>query len=146
LNEATVSSVTNFVQEAQAEKERIPSAILITGPSLASHDHLFDQLGQAIKRSGRIPFVSLTAQQCPNLKTLLKHLISRATSSEIPGEGEEDDQLVLSKRKGPRLLNYDLQILQDAVEDQKLEKVIVAFQDCEAYDGSLLSDAIELMK
>lgn len=146
LNEATVSSITTFVQEARAEEERIPSAILITGPSLASHDHLFDQLGQATKHSGRISFVSLTSQQCPNLKTLLKHLISRAASNEIPDEGDEDDQLVSTKRKGPRLLNYDLQILQNAVEDQKLDKVVVAFQDCEAYDGSLLSDAIELMR
>ena len=146
MNDETVESVTNFVQSASSDDERLPSAILVTGPSLASHDTLFHQLSTSTLRLGRTPFASLTSQHAPNLKTLLKHLISKATSIETPDEGEDDDELVSSKRKGPRLLNYDLQILQNAVEDQHIERVVVAFQDCEAFDGSILSDAIDLLR
>ena len=101
---------------------------------------------RGVKASGPVPFLSLPSQLCPNLKTLLKHLIFQATSNESLDEGDEDDQMVISRRRGPRLLNYDLQILHNAVQDQKLDKIVVAFQDCEAFDGSLLSDAIELLR
>ena len=141
-----MTAVTDFIDQAPLHNERLPSAILVTGPSLASHDGLFDQISEATGNLGRLPFVSLTSQHAPNLKTLLKHLIAKATSIDTVDEGDDEDELAPSKRKGPRLLKYDLQILHNAVEEQKLEKVVVAFQDCEAFDGILLSDAIELLR
>lgn len=146
MNEATIHEVTKYVNEATsgASSGRLPSAILITGPSLASHAKLFGQLASRLTVSSRRVFVGLNSSQAPNLKTLLKHLISRGTSSNVLID-EDDDETSATIRKGARLLNYDLQILEHAVNERKLDKVIIAFQDCEAFDGLVLSDAIELL-
>ncbi|KAI9886817.1 MAG: hypothetical protein M1823_001388 [Watsoniomyces obsoletus] len=46
---------------------------------------------------------------------------------------------------GRKLLDYDLEILHGHVRRLELEKVVVAFQDGEAFDGILLSELISLM-
>lgn len=54
--------------------------------------------------------------------------------------------LRLISLKGPKLLSYDLQILYDCVKAHDSQKVIIAFQDSEAFDGALLGDLITLFK
>lgn len=49
---------------------------------------------------------------------------------------------VLIRGQGPKLLNYDLQILYDYVQAHAVQKVVVGFQDSEAFDASLLADLI----
>ena len=48
--------------------------------------------------------------------------------------------------KGRKLLNYDLQILYNYVEAHDIQKVTVAFQDSEAFNGVLLGDLITLFR
>ena len=103
-------------------------------------------MSTSLNTSTRTAFVSLTSNQAPNLKTLLKHLIRKGASSSAVVDEDDDEELTTAGRKGPRLLNYDLQILQNTVTDRKLDQVVVAFQDSEAFDGSLLSDTIELLR
>lgn len=45
-----------------------------------------------------------------------------------------------------KLLNYDLQNLQDYVISHGSEKVVIAFQDSEAFDRDLLADLVILFK
>ena len=70
-------------------------------------------------------------------------LIQKATASTV--EEDEDEELTSTSRKGPRLLNYDLQILHEHVRDRKIEQVVIAFPDTEALGSHLLSELIELM-
>lgn len=70
-------------------------------------------------------------------------LIQKATAS--TAEDEEDEELATTTRKGPRLLNYDLQILYEYVRDRKVEQVVVAFPDTEALGSHLLSELVGLM-
>lgn len=86
--------------------------------------------------------MALTSSECPNLKTLLKNLIRKATSA----DDDDGDEHVFTRRKGPRLLNYDLQLLFEWCKEQSPANVVVAFRDSEALEGSLLADAIQLMR
>jgi origin recognition complex subunit 3 len=75
----------------------------------------------------------------------LKHIIQRATSSTY--EDDDGDELddKPSTRKGPRFLNYDLQILHNHVREHDVKQVVIAFEDTEAFDSHLLCDLIELL-
>lgn len=87
--------------------------------------------------------MSLESGSAPHLKAVLKVLIQKATAGNA--EEDEDDELATATRKGPRLLNYDLQILYEYVRDRQIEQVVVSFSDTEALGSSLLSELVELM-
>jgi origin recognition complex subunit 3 len=103
--------------------------------------------------------VILQSGDAPNLKTALKKLIRNATNQ---GNGMEDDEVNTAKHgvsplrysssdssltdQGRKLLNYDLQILHDHVKDHDFSKVVVAFQDSEAFESSLLAELIALFR
>lgn len=124
---------------------KVASALILTGPSIASHALLFDQLYDSITKSKENVFVAIASSLAPNLKTVLKHLIQRATSSYSAGDEDEDEEAVVKPNRS-RLLNYDLRLLHEHVQEKKVPRVVVAFQDCEAFDGQLLSDIIELLR
>jgi len=90
--------------------------------------------------------VTLTSSLAPNLKTLLKHLIGRATLSTPDVDLDENDEVNRPGRKRAHLLDYDLRLLHEHVQEMAISRVVVAFQDCEAFDGSLLSDVIDLLR
>lgn len=52
----------------------------------------------------------------------------------------------LTTRQRRPQLSYDLQILCDHVRSQSIDRVVLAFHDSEAFDGTLLSDLIELIR
>ena len=104
------------------------------------------------------PVVILRSGHAPNLKAALKQIIKGATSQ---SQGFEEDDLSfnqvkvrqlcfamgpLTGRQGPKLLNYDLQLLYEHVQTHNVQKVVVGFQDTEAFDGSLLADLIGLFQ
>lgn len=130
----------------QEPNSKVPSAIILTGPSIASHGLLFDQMAESVMASDRNIFVSLTSNLAPNLKTLLKHLIQKATASDLGADEDDEVDAPRTNKKRSRYLNYDLQLLFDYTKDKGVSRVVVAFQDCEAFDGSLLSDVIELLR
>lgn len=43
-------------------------------------------------------------------------------------------------------MNYDLQILLDYLKQYSYRKVVIAFQDSEAFDGNLVSELLGLFK
>ena len=48
--------------------------------------------------------------------------------------------------QGRKLLNYDLQILHDHLQTSGQGKIVVAFQDSEAFDSGLLGEVINLFR
>lgn len=88
--------------------------------------------------------VVLTSKDATNLKSTLKKLIKDATQQD-EGLDDEDDEVIVG-RKGARLLNYDLQILQNWCKIHEKQKIIIAIQDTEAFDGNILSDLISLFR
>lgn len=89
----------------------------------------------------------LSSKDATNLRGVLKKLIKDATQ-EDQGLDDEEDAVVTKKMQGAKLLNYDLQILQNWCQEPTHEglKVTVAIQDTEAFDGNILSDLVSLMR
>lgn len=126
-------------------ESKIPTALILAGPNIASHTPLFEQLASRIRDEDRTgPVVVLTSKDATNLKSTLKKLIKDATQQE-EGMDDEDDEVTVG-RKGTKLLNYDLQILQNWCKLHEGQKIIIAVQDTEAFDSNVLSDLISLFR
>ncbi|PWW78804.1 hypothetical protein C7212DRAFT_273164 [Tuber magnatum] len=143
FNSKTLDDVSAFVRDVAPEKfeGKIPTALVLAGPNIASHELLFEQLAQRIRNQDRTgPVVVLTSKDATNLKTALRKLIRDATQQDEGVDDEEEDIV----RKSTKLLNYDLQILQTWCESHGGQKVTIAVQDSEAFDSNVLSDLITL--
>jgi origin recognition complex subunit 3 len=145
-NKTTFVELLGFL-EANRKHEtssKLPCGLILAGPSIAAHAIFFDQLSKRIASETAISTFSLiTSTDSPNLKSLLKVLITSATTQ--TSLDDEDEELVSRKRKGPKLLNYDLQLLYEWVVENGVDQVVVAFRDSEAFDSSVLSETIELL-
>ncbi|GAB1311293.1 Origin recognition complex subunit 3 [Madurella fahalii] len=144
-NRNTLDEVTSFLQEAaEAETGKITAGFIITGPNIASQDLLFEQLAEALCTSTQAKFVGLRAAAAPNLKAALKKIIREATA-QVPDD-EEDDLEVSVGQDGRKYLDYDLEALHVFLNQQQQQsrRVVVAFQDSEAFDSGLLADLITL--
>lgn len=94
-------------------------------------------------------FVRLRAAGAPNLKAALKKVIRDATAQvSIGGDGDEDDAEVTLGRDGRKYLDYDLEGLHAFLSAQPdgSKRVIVAFEDSEAFESSLLTDLLALFQ
>jgi len=71
---------------------KIPTALVLAGPNIASHELLFEQLAQRIRNQDRTgPVVALTSKDATNLKTTLRKLIRDATQQDEGVDDEEED-------------------------------------------------------
>lgn len=133
-----------FVRDAPSQSDKIPAAYIITGPNTASQQLLFDQLADSLQdlaKPARV--VSIRSAEAPNLKATLKKIIREATTSRA---SEEEDELDIAPgRDGRRYLDYDLEALHAFLKPHGSTRVVVAFQDTEAFDSGLLSDLIALL-
>ncbi|KAH9879309.1 hypothetical protein J1614_002748 [Plenodomus biglobosus] len=145
---ATQENIATFITTSAASSDEtrsaIPTALVIAGPSIASHGPLFERLGRKIKDDADSAYVLLTSSECPNLKALLKTIIKKATLR-IDDDDEDDlDRPTTSSRTGPKLLNYDLGHIQEWLKKNPVPSIVVAIQDSEAFDAGLLADMVDL--
>jgi origin recognition complex subunit 3 len=147
LNATTIQEIAQWLDDLATDHPagRTPAGFTLTGPNSTLYSALATQLfasGTAASRSIYVPIASTIGN---NLKGVLKYIIHKATSSTYEDDdGDELDEKVTG-RKGPRFLNYDLQILHNYVRERDIKQVIIAFEDTEAFDSHLLSDLIELL-
>ncbi|KAF1830328.1 origin recognition complex subunit [Decorospora gaudefroyi] len=144
---ATQENIVNFISAASSspdeQKFAIPTALIVAGPSIASHGHFFERLGRRV-RDANSAYIVLTSGECPNLKTLLKNLIKKVTSRVEDDDEDEIDRPSTSSRHGPKLLNYDLGHVEEWQKKHRAASIVVALQDSEAFDAGLLVDTIDL--
>ncbi|KAK3396482.1 origin recognition complex subunit 3 N-terminus-domain-containing protein [Sordaria brevicollis] len=149
-NRTTLEDVSSFIRDAEGDATRgtrIPAGFIIIGPNIASQDLLFEQLSEALGKATQARFVRLRAAGAPNLKAALKKVIRDATAQvSVEGDGDEDDTEVAFGRDGRKYLDYDLEGLHAflGAQQNSSRRVIVAFEDSEAFESSLLTDLLAL--
>lgn len=145
IHAQTLDEITAYLDEKvqTPSSSHIPTGIILSGPGSASSNSLSRRVANSVQKQKRRLYVSLDSGSSPHLKAVLKVLIQKATAS--TAEEEEDDELATTTRKGPRLLNYDLQILYEYVRDRTIEQVVVSFTDTEALGSGLLSELVALI-
>jgi len=129
-----LEQITQFITSATPGKcsPKLPTGLIVTGSGGTLHSTFFDQIQKSVTIAAETVFVLLTAAEAPNLKTLLRTVIKKCTS---PNEDSEAEDEALPRRRGPKLRN-----------DRHVQKVIVSFQDTEAFDAGLLTDSIMLFQ
>lgn len=70
----------------EAPPDKIPAALIVTGPNISSQDLLFTQLGDAVQEDGW--FVRLRSTEAPNLKATLRKIIRDVTRAGTAGGGD----------------------------------------------------------
>ncbi|KAI0164782.1 origin recognition complex subunit 3 N-terminus-domain-containing protein [Xylariaceae sp. FL1272] len=144
-NQSTLHQVTSFLQDAPNHTPvgKVPSAFIITGPSLASQDLLFEQLSDTLQEKASSAVVRLRSSDASNLRTVLKKIIRVILSRD---SGDDDEHELSVSKEGRGFLNYDLEPLRAhfATNPQR-QLAVIAFQDSEAFDSGLLSDLISLL-
>ncbi|EPS38593.1 hypothetical protein H072_7681 [Dactylellina haptotyla CBS 200.50] len=147
VNEETLEAVSTFVGESSPERygEKLPTGLILTGPNIAAHGILFEQINtriQNVDRHGRVAI--LTSKDSSNLKNVLKKVIRLVTEIQS-GEDEEDEILEPQGGRSTSRYNYDPEIIQDWCLNHPGSKVVVAIQDTEAFDPAVLVELISIL-
>lgn len=147
-NARTLHEILEFVDSTATSQahQKVPTALITTGAGSISHDGLFELLDEALATQSKHIFIPLQAVEASNLKTLLKNVIQKGTRQQHDDELDGDDAPSVTKTKGPRLLNYDLEILRQHCDAQGGMKVTLAIQDSEAFDTTVLTDLFLLLQ
>ncbi|KAB8302266.1 hypothetical protein EYC80_005707 [Monilinia laxa] len=140
VNEDTLVELTSFVENEKVT-DKVPAGFIVTGPNIASQGLLFEQISTRLSSEINGPVVTLRSGESSNLKGLLKKLIRDITHHKSNGEDEDDYFL---EQDGRKLLNYDLEIVHGYIKAHGYDRLIVSFQDSEAFDSGLLGEVISL--
>jgi origin recognition complex subunit 3 len=137
-NRVTLDEVLSFLHDAELSQrsKAISTGFILAGPDTTSHSTFFEQLSKRLEIESSCCMTVLSSNDGPNLKSLLKNLIQKASL--------DDDSL--HTRTGARLLDYDLRLLQNWMSKNGKDFAIVAVQDSEAFDAHLLGEVVELMR
>jgi origin recognition complex subunit 3 len=142
----TQEKIVNFVSVASQLEHvlALPTGLVIAGPSIASHGPFFERLGRRIKDGTNSAYFVLTSGESPNLKTLLKNLIKKATSRVEDDDEDDLGRSSISSKNGPKLLDFDLGHLQEWQSRNKVDSIVVTIQDSEAIDSTILIEMVDL--
>lgn len=140
-----LGQITQFIASATPGEcsPKLPTGLIVTGSGGISHSTFFGQIQKSVIIAPDTVFVLLTAAEAPNLKTLLKTVIKKCTTQNDDSDAEDE---LLPRQTSSKLLSYDLRLLWDWCKDRNVQKVIVSFQDTEAFDAGLLADSLTLFK
>ncbi|CAI7622566.1 unnamed protein product [Penicillium manginii] len=140
-----LTDVLSFVRETSPQTCNgcIPTALVTVGSNVSSLSRLLSRLNDHLTSSGEGGVVVLESGDATNLKNSLKNVIRAAVTNT---EGNDGYQKFLTDRTGPRLLAYDLDLLNDYVQRKGTKKLVIALRDSEAFDPALLTDLLSLFQ
>ncbi|KAJ5577821.1 uncharacterized protein N7459_006785 [Penicillium hispanicum] len=145
VDAGVLADVLSFVRETSPQTCNgcIPTALVTVGSNVSSLSRLLARLNDQLATSGEGGVVVLESGDAPNLKTSLKNIIRAAVTDT---EGNDGYQKFLTDRAGPRMLGYDLDLLNEYVQRKGTKKLVLALRDSEAFDPGLLTDLLSLFK
>ncbi|CAI7650831.1 unnamed protein product [Penicillium pancosmium] len=145
VDAGVLTDVLSFVRETSPQTCNgcIPTALVTVGSNVSSLSRLLSRLNDHLTSSGEGGVVVLESGDATNLKNSLKNVIRAAVTNT---EGNDGYQKFLTDRAGPRVLGYDLDLLNDYVQRKGTKKLVIALRDSEAFDPALLTDLLSLFQ
>ena len=117
----------------------LPCGLIVGAPNVTNQSSLTDAITREIRASEDTVIVSLLSTQLPNLKAALKY-INQQAASQFGGNANTN-----GAGRG-QYLSYDLQMLRDCIQSQKVRKVVLYFRDSEGFEEALLSDLVDTFR
>jgi len=141
----TLTEVIQFLDNASNSREdsKLPCGFILGELDSTVHALFFQQLAEHVSLQSRSIFVQLKSSECTNLKSLLKTLIKKASPSNEDSDNEFANEQ--SSAHGRKLLDYDVQTLYNCIRKRDIGQLVVSFLDSEAFEASVLAEAIELL-
>lgn len=137
-NSFTVNEITSFLSEPNSGNEdSIPTGYILAGPDTTSHASFFDQLASKVNEDGSQVLVSLSAGDSPNLKSALRSILHKVT---VDDEDYDEDESRM------RFLDYDLEKLRIWLSRRSKDLLVVAFENSEAFQPSVLFEIIDQIR
>ncbi|KZZ93164.1 Origin recognition complex, subunit 3 [Ascosphaera apis ARSEF 7405] len=138
-----LQDVSSFIENISPDDYNgyIPARLFNLGSNMSSMARLLNRLRSDLHVRRIAKVVTLESGDAPNLKTVLKHIIREATT----GDDADLDPPSTGAQNGMKYLPYDLDALHEHMQRQGMSKVVIAFQDSEAFDQSLLTDLLSLL-
>jgi origin recognition complex subunit 3 len=88
--------------------------------------------------------IQLNSTNCPTLKALLKIVTNTKTNAGLSQQTSKDDNDILESEA--KNFAYDLDVLYQWHLKHHGEQIVVVFQDSEAFDPGILTQAIEIFQ
>ncbi|KAL9112031.1 MAG: hypothetical protein Q9227_003651 [Pyrenula ochraceoflavens] len=133
-------AIDNAQSSLSLDRAKIKSALIVTGQEKASYRKLVNNLKDVLPTKTLVTEVD--SAQSGNLKNALRALIKSAIVA-AQGVDKYTDFLAARKKKMP--LNYDLELLQEFVSQNDVERVVISVEDADICDTRGLSDLLSTL-
>eukprot|EP00118_Oscarella_pearsei_P020371 m.220549 g.220549 ORF g.220549 m.220549 type:complete len:735 (+) comp39945_c0_seq17:20-2224(+) len=146
------SSISSISPSESASKLRqhvrvrgLPTAALHGGISQVDQQGLFEQLLNDLKKRAHCLCVSLSAEDCPNMKSLMKKFVSQVMIGYVDGDSEEDElKLKKSQHNMSRVVSWYKEMQANEGEGQQCTPIVIILKNLENFLSPLLQDFIEI--
>lgn len=142
VDEQGLRAVVEFVRNARQETNgKIPTGLVVAGADGNVQKRMLSRWRDSQTKIGAELLVELDANQSPNVQMALKNVIKNAISQV---RGVDGYQSFLMSHKQLIPMNYDLDLLQQFMKHEGIQKVVVSILDVEVFDTGLLSELISI--
>ncbi len=138
VDDKVLNDMQEFVRSADAPTGRLSTGLMVYGANSNGQKHLVEQLREETEKSVDI-IIQLRASQSPNLQSALKHIIRDAIEEH---SGQEELTSFLASKKHLIPMSFDLELLQQYLDQKGLGKIIISFPDVETFDTGVLSELL----
>lgn len=150
-----MKDVVDFVggrsREIRERQGVIPTGLIVASSGILSHDYLFDQLAEKFSTNASTGakdiFFTFAPSEAPNLKTALRNIVAKIGNSQneaqFPRTDVNDND---ASTQTSRLLEYDLYAVQNWLVGRNVRNAIMALQDSEGFDSSVLAEIVETLQ
>lgn len=126
-----------FIRSERRRTDKLRAGLVVSGGNSQIQHHQLRNLLDI--RDDTTTFISLRANQAPNLQTALRNIICQSIETDA-GVNAYANFIAVNKALIP--MNFDLELLQKFVEKQGIRSVVISMPEAETYDSGVLAELL----
>ncbi|XP_065836689.1 origin recognition complex subunit 3-like [Oscarella lobularis] len=135
---------TDSVDLGQIKVRGLPTAVVLGGVCHTDNDSLFGKLGGYLKKNVGCYRAFLNAEDCPNMKSLMKKFVSQLIRADDDDDDDDDDDEQVKEVKLCRNQYNMSQVVKWYKLADGSNPIIIILKDLESFLPSLIQDFIEI--